>query len=312
MRIWTTMFALTLTATLAACGSVGDPDAPGDDPTTRAPDAMQVTEPAAVDPEQELVGLGIVMQRSADAAPELCVGAVAESYPPQCGGPVLAGAFSWDDVEAQQQDDIRWTDTPYYAVGHLDLATGGQGTLTLTRPLSPEAPEGFETPDHEDVMFPQLCDDPTGDVPDVDQAARTADGTGMAEEQELIVVAQELDGYVTAYFSDGGPTMNVVINSDGDLDEARSALRAVFTGPLCVAQRDAPAESDVRAAQEALGERFEELRVLSAGGSGTTGMLEVEVLVADPTTIEGVHETVARWLEPSQVNITSTLRALDP
>ncbi|MGO0575262.1 hypothetical protein [Ornithinimicrobium panacihumi] len=309
MRILRLTMAIGLTAALAACGSVG---APGSDTTTDAPeDGAALTGPAVVDLEDELAAHGMIMQRSADAEPELCVGGVAESYPPQCGGPVLAGDFSWEGLDAEEEGEVRWTNDAYWAVGHLDLSTGGQGTFTLSRPLTSEQPEGITVPPHDEDPFPQLCDDPTADVPDVDQAARTSDGTGMAEEQELIAVASGLEGYVLAYLSDGGPTMNVLINEDGDLKAARTALRAVFHGPLCLEQRDLPSEADVAAAQDALSKRFQELRLLSSGGGGTSGILEVQALVADTTTVEAIHETVAPWLDTAQVSITSAFRSVE-
>ena len=43
------------------------------------------------------------------AAPELCLGAVAESYPPQCGGLPIAG-WDWEDHDGvfEREGDIRW------------------------------------------------------------------------------------------------------------------------------------------------------------------------------------------------------------
>ena len=42
-------------------------------------------------------------------SPELCLGPIAESYPPQCGGPALVG-WDWADHENtfEQQGDVRW------------------------------------------------------------------------------------------------------------------------------------------------------------------------------------------------------------
>ena len=41
--------------------------------------------------------------------PELCLGPIAESYPPQCGGPALVG-WDWADHKDtfEQQGDVRW------------------------------------------------------------------------------------------------------------------------------------------------------------------------------------------------------------
>lgn len=305
MRTWTALAVAALSLGLTACGTATGPGPGG--PDEEGATATQ----DLVDPAVELVALGMVMQSSPDAEPELCVGGVAASYPPQCGGPVLAGAFSWDDVETEQASGVRWTNDGYWAVGHLDRSGEGTGTFTLSRPLSVDPPEGFTPPAYEDVGFPQLCEDPTADVPDVDQAARTEGGDGEAEQQALIETAEQLDGYVTMWTSDGGPTMNVVLNRDGDLEAARAELRHVFSGPLCLEQRDLPSEQDVQAAQEALGQRWDELGLLGSGGGGVTGLLDVDVMVADRETVEAIHEAVSEWLTPEQVTISSTFRPLD-
>ena len=316
MRLWGTLVAAGSLVVLTSCGSATAPG-PGDQPddagqttTAAPPDATAPDAAGVVDPDAELVGVGIVMQRSKDAEPELCLGGVAESYPPQCGGPVLKGEFSWDDVTAEKASGVTWTNDPYWAVGHLDRSGGGEGTFTLTRPLSAKPPEGAPSagPDH--GGFPQLCDDPTADVPDVDQDARTAGPEGFEEEQALLQAAEHLDGYVTMWLSDGGPTMNVVVNAEGDAEAARAELRKVFQGPLCVEQRDLPSNADLMAAQQALGDRMGELGLMSSGGGGVSGLLEVQALVADRATVDAIHEAVAEWLTPDQVVISSTLRPL--
>ncbi|GAA4870024.1 hypothetical protein [Serinicoccus chungangensis] len=118
---------------VSGCGTEGTDPAGG---------AVTQTSTPGADAE-EVVGTGIVMQRSADAPPELCVGPIAESMPPQCRGPVLAGEFDWEDVEARQQGEVRWTDETYYGVGTYAPDGGEQGTFTLTRPLTAEQPQGY-------------------------------------------------------------------------------------------------------------------------------------------------------------------------
>jgi hypothetical protein len=45
-------------------------------------------------------GQGTVLQ-TGDAAPQFCLGAVMESYPPQCSGPELVG-WDWDAVDGEE------------------------------------------------------------------------------------------------------------------------------------------------------------------------------------------------------------------
>lgn len=290
---------------LTACGSETAPPAAGDsDGSTATSDALVI-----VDPEDELVGHGILMQSDPDGPVELCVGGVAESLPPQCGGPTLEGDFSWDEVKSETVSGVTWTNDHYYAVGHFSPTGGDDGTFTLTQPVSAEPPEGFTPPEREEIDFPQLCDDPTADVADTDQAASTGGPEAFAEENALHELTQGMEGYVTSWVSDGGAVTNVVVNSDAD--EARAQIREVFSGPLCVEQRDLPAEQGVRAAQEAVGAEFRELGMLSSGGGGPTGVLEVQVLLADRSTVDRIHELVAPWLTPEQVVVQSALLPLN-
>ncbi|WP_161965136.1 hypothetical protein [Ornithinimicrobium cerasi] len=282
---------------LPACGSATGP-APAD------PGEATPTDHVSLD--EGLVGRGLLMQDSPGAAVELCLGPSASSYPPQCGGPTLEGDFSWDQVEAQVEGDVTWTEEPYWVVGRYDPDDGSQGSFTLVRAPSTDPPAGWTAPEPTSVQFPQLCEDPTADVPEVDQVARTAGAGGMTEEQALMELVRTLDGYVSSWVSDGGPTFNVVVSRDPE--GARSSIRTVFSGPLCVEQRDLPTEVDVRAAQQALLDR-DDLRMTELS-SGVSGLLDVGVVVADTVTVEAIHDTVGDWLTPQQVVVRGELQPL--
>lgn len=302
MTRMTPVAAATLTVLLAACGTESTPDPQGG--------SMPTAQHVVVDPTAELVGVGMLRQSDEAGPVELCVGGVADSYPPQCGGPALEGEFSWDEVESETAHGVTWSQAGYYAVGHYDPSGSGDGTFTLTRPVSIEPPEGFAPPDAEEVTFPQLCEDPTGDVPDASPAGRTDGSQAVEEQNALHDLTQELDGFVTMWVSDGGAVMNVVVNVDPH--EARAQIREVFTGPLCVEERDLPTEQDLREAQDAVHAEFAELGLLGSGGDGTTGLLHVQALVADRPTVDRVHELVEPWLTPEQVVIYSALLPLEP
>lgn len=237
------------------------------------------------------------MKQSPTADIELCTGAMMTSYPPQCGGPKLLGEFSWDDVESERHGGVRWTNNWYFAVGHYD---GAADTFTLTRPLSSEPPAGHSVDEPEPIDFPQLCEDPfRGGDPDF---------TDDLEAQERLQRRlEELDGYVGSWVSDGQNLFNVLVT--GDPDAAFADLRQIWPGGLCVEQRDVATEDDVRAAQDALSEHFEELAITSSGGG--PGVLEVGVTFADDATVARIHEIVSEWLAPDQVRITSTFVPLD-
>ncbi|SBS70929.1 hypothetical protein [uncultured Microbacterium sp.] len=93
-------------------------------------------------PEGEVVGQGTVMD--VDGTAELCVGAVMESYPPQCDGIPLKG-WSWDGVDGSEAEgDVRWGT---YAVqgtydGEVLTVTQPPIMLALYDPMMPEDPTG--------------------------------------------------------------------------------------------------------------------------------------------------------------------------
>ncbi|MEO8263439.1 MAG: hypothetical protein ABI566_12800 [Pseudolysinimonas sp.] len=75
---------------LAGCAS-----GPADQPQNTTPSIPGVDDVIAA--PGEVQGQGTVIQVG-DAPPQLCLGAIAESYPPQCGGPEITG---WDWATAE-------------------------------------------------------------------------------------------------------------------------------------------------------------------------------------------------------------------
>ncbi len=94
--------ALVLAGT--ACSDGGSDDVardPGSTPSASGPPVAAVP-----DGPVRTRDLATVMDTG---SPELCLGPIAESYPPQCGGPALID-WDWADHEGtyDQQGDIRW------------------------------------------------------------------------------------------------------------------------------------------------------------------------------------------------------------
>lgn len=110
---------------LAGCASPA-PDGPGSPGLGGAVPPAGI--PAAPGP---VLGQGTVLQVG-DAAPQLCLGAVAESYPPQCGGPEIVG-WDWDAIELKESaNGVTWGG--FAVVGEWD------GTVfELTEPAIPLA-----------------------------------------------------------------------------------------------------------------------------------------------------------------------------
>jgi hypothetical protein len=106
---------LVVGAALPACSA---DDTSGRDPASRSssPPPMPSEVPAADGPVAT-DGLVTVMDRG---SPELCLGAVALSYPPQCGGPAIV---NWDWAEHgrgmfERSGGVRWGS--FHLVGRWD------------------------------------------------------------------------------------------------------------------------------------------------------------------------------------------------
>ncbi|WP_404386573.1 hypothetical protein LL946_08370 [Knoellia locipacati] len=295
----TTAVALLVLAPVTACGQAQQPGGGSSTPRTSTPAPTSTV----VDTTDELVASGLLMQDSPTSPVELCVGGVAESYPPQCGGPRLDGDVDWEALRPQRASGVTWTEGAVWVVGRYSPATGrpgsAGGTVTLTRPVSLTPPAGVTLPSESPVTFPQLCDDP--------YAGGGRRGAGSPEEQaQLSERLTALDGYVGSWVSDGSSMFNVLVTRDAAA--ARAELRRVWPGGLCVEQRDLPTEADVRAAQDALATRVPGL--LGSGGDAMNGRLDVQVTVLDAPTRDLILTTVRPWLSERDVRIMSAFQPL--
>ena len=122
---------VTAALALAACGTATGPGAPAA-PTASDTPAPPSAVPAATGP---VTGLGTVIEVPG-GSPELCLGPVRESFPPQCEGVPLGG---WDWQEAGIQEEVpagpgsatRWG--TYAVTGTFDGLTM---TVTSSVPLA--------------------------------------------------------------------------------------------------------------------------------------------------------------------------------
>ncbi len=91
---------------------------------------------------------------------ELCLGAVAESYPPQCAGVPMTG-WTWDGVEgAERSGEVSWG--AYAVTGRYDgetfTLTGQPMLLALYDPMAPEDPTGGGTGDTAEPRLIEIQD----------------------------------------------------------------------------------------------------------------------------------------------------------
>ncbi len=110
-------------------------------PAGAAPDAsLGAVAPGL--PSGDVLAQGTVMD--VGDAVELCLGAIAESYPPQCSGIALEG-WSWDGLDGfETSGDVTWG--AYAVQGAFDgesfTVTQPPLTLALYDPMAPEDPTG--------------------------------------------------------------------------------------------------------------------------------------------------------------------------
>ncbi len=238
-RAFLAALSIVLAGALAGCGS-SSPDSATD------PGEPPGTPPAASTPDAPVSGFGMVLDKG--DGPQLCLGAIAESYPPQCGGIPLDG---WDWSARDDFEDISGVKFAMYAVtGTFD------GTrLTVTEPPisgalydpmpDPTVGRGTST----------ICPEPDGGWAVTDRDRANANALVEAEQ-----AAFALEGYVTHWtdqFSgleisvpeDISPDPDPEMGDDGTLDplrlvlnvqvsgsvtDATSAMEQVWGGALCV------------------------------------------------------------------------------
>ena len=265
--------ALSATA-LAACGNEGDdtravdPGGSGEPSSTAAPAPV---------PDGQVRTNGLVTVLDSGSGPELCLGAVAESYPPQCGGPALAD-FDFGDVGAEKAAGVTWGQ--YSVTGTYDGST-----FTVTDAIPAALYDTMAEP--EAGGLEPACDDAT--TTDADRATpEDLDAT--------LAAASALPTYATAWLSNG--TISVAVTEDPEGAEAE--LRKTWGGLLCVTTVEKTDEDLNQVNQElqaALGEQ------LLTSGSTSPDSLDAQVVFDDGSIQDWADATWGDGL----VRVTSAL-----
>jgi hypothetical protein len=158
-----------------------------------------------------------------DHGPQLC-GAVATSYPPQCGGPDVVG-WTWTGLTAESANGTTWGS--YVVVGTWD------GRLHLTEPARTAGIA--DQPDPEMPDFSSPCPPPTGGWRPVNPALTTAKAL------ERLPALAEAEPDFAGFWLDQPPNGNndptrlvANVRFTGDLKRHERELRRVWGGALCV------------------------------------------------------------------------------
>lgn len=176
---------------LSACGSdpsdiAKDTSDAGGAPATPAEPQLPTEVPAADGPVHT-GGLVTVMDTG---SPEVCLGAVAESYPPQCGGPALLG---WDWAAHpmhEKQGEVTWGS--FHLIGTWD---GEAFTVTEAVPAA---------------LYDQMVPEPSS-PPAPEREYADAELQAMAED-----LGQRLPGAQGAYSAEGHVLVDVIYD-DGSI-----------------------------------------------------------------------------------------------
>ncbi|MBX3093947.1 MAG: hypothetical protein KF680_05315 [Cryobacterium sp.] len=194
--------ALTLAVGLAACATPTTPGAPtqGDDVPAHPVD---------------VVGMGTVLQIG-DAAPQLCLGAIMESYPPQCSGVELHG-WEWGaDDGSETASNVTWgTFAVWGAYDGESLTVADSVMLALYDPMY--------------VEDPALLPENAGESTDAELNAIGDKIYGEAPFEILYSGPQNGYLFVTVVFDDGTYQEWASNRYGPDVVQVRSALTAVDT-----------------------------------------------------------------------------------
>lgn len=251
---------------LAACGEPGTATA-GSVPT------VPVESPPASEAQGTYRATGTVLQAPGEE-PQLCLGGVEESLPPQCGGPEVLG-WDWDEVQAESAGGTTWGS--YQVTGTYD-----GDTFTLTEPAAEPAPPAADSDSSPDFSSP--CPEPAGGWVPPDPARAT--DASMAEAMALARaeaghggswIDQRIPEDDLTESSANDPLVYVLnVTTTGDLDDLERRLRGVWGGSLCVSAAER-AEADLRAVQDELSS---EPGMLITSVDIMTGTVEVGVILA--------------------------------
>src|SRR6478735_9416798 len=230
MRILVAAAALTVLGAATACSTEAEMRAVDRTDAGAAADAPAGEAPRPV-PDGDVRTLGLVTVLDDGDGPEMCLGAVAASSPPQCSGPALAG-FDWGDAGSEEAGGVRWGS--YALTGTFDGST-----FTVGDAIPAALYDTTAAPEPEPLAA--ACDEPT-----------TTD-TAKATPEDLdatLAAASALPSYASAWLT-GDDTVNVAVTddaegTDADLNEVNQELQAALGDQLLTSGSTTPDSLDAQ------------------------------------------------------------------
>jgi hypothetical protein len=277
MRIFAAAAVLTVLGATTACSTEADMkavDSSGSGGSAAAAPSDGAPTPV---PDGEVRTQGLVMVLDDGDGPEMCLGGVAESYPPQCGGPALTD-FEWGDVGFEEASGVTWGS--YALTGTFD------GTaFTVTDAIPAALYDVMAEPEQDPLAA--ACDDATT----TDTAKATPE-----DMDATLAAASALPTYATAWLT--GNTINVAVTEDPEGAEAE--LRRTWGGMLCVTTVERT-EADLNTINQEL--QVELGEQLLTSGSFAPDSLDAQVVFDDGSIQDWADETYGEGL----VRISSAL-----
>ena len=283
MRLFRAVAAMVLSAAaLSACSTESEMEAvdpAAQDPTSSDAPTASGGAPAPV-PAGAVTTQGLVTVLDPGTGPQLCLGAIAESFPPQCSGLPLEG-FDFGDVGAETAGDVTWGS--YAVTGTFDGTTFTATDSTPAALYDPVAMPPEETPG-------AACESPGTTDPAL-ASPEAMDAT--------LAAASALPGYATTWLT--GNTINVAVREDAAGAEAK--LRETWGGPLCVTTAERTDAELNTISQELQGA----LPTLLTCGSMAADSIDAQVVFDDGSIQAWADETYGDGL----VTVTSALLELE-
>jgi hypothetical protein len=260
MRISGSLVIFVSVLFVAACGAGDPPSSAADEPapTISGPDPNQLYE----------VNTTVLEDRT--HGPMLCLSGILESLPPQCGNVPIAN-WDWPAVPgAERRCGTIWGN--YHVVGSYD------GTTFTFTDVGPYEDDLSTSPTDPDLSSP--CPEPPGGWSGLEQAtqedARPAADYGRSQPDYVTSWVTHLEPEEAEF---GPVIVNAVFTGDRERHEAE--MRKVWSGPLCVIERDVPTADELARIRKEAEASLDELglQMLWSDGPGVEPVIEIGVVV---------------------------------
>jgi hypothetical protein len=217
--------------------------------------------------------------------PELCLGAVSSSLPPQCGGIPIPN-WNWAEVNGEEtRSGTTWGN--FHVVGTYD---GGKFTVREVNPPRPPTTATTDPP------YQTTCPEPAGGW---QRQVDDPNGTKLEALSRAARSAPDFAGFWITYLTPMGGNVaedpgDFVVNAafTSNLERHEAALRRLWPGPLCVTRHARSYRDLQRVQQELTGTVGTSLglQVLQASVREVENVVDVQAVVVDERAQKAVEE----------------------